>query len=75
MVLFLKLCVIWLLIGFVCTAITVLHDIVIYKIEIRERELKGMLLMIALGFISVPVVIYFIIDEIREEKEFKNAKK
>ena len=67
MLFLLKLIITWLIVGFTCTAITVLHDIVICRIEVGKRELKGMLAMICLGFISVPIIVYFFFDEYKDK--------
>ena len=67
MLFLLDLIIAWLFVGIVCTTIAVLHDIVIYRIEVSKRELKGMLAMICLGFISVPIIVYFFFDEYKDK--------
>ena len=61
--LLIKFILIWLIAGFTCTAITVLHDVLIEKIKIRKYEIKGMFAMTMLGFVSVPIIAYFFFDE------------
>ena len=68
---FLKLCFIWLIIGFTCAAIATLYDIVVNRVYIGKRELKSMLLMVAFGIVSVPLTVYFLVVDIKENKNFK----
>ena len=69
--LLLKFISVWLIVGGVCTAITVLHDVFIEKIKIRPVEIKGMIVMTLMGFVSVPVIIYFFCQEYQEKRQWK----
>lgn len=75
MVTFLKLCIIWLVVGLMCAAIAALYDIVINRVYIDKRGLKAMFLMIIMGFISVPVTIFIFVEDIKDNKKYKKRNK
>ena len=73
--LFLKLLISWLIIGLTCTVIATLYDIVVNRVYIGKRELKSMLFMIVFGVISVPLTVYFIIQDVMDNRKFKKKNK
>ena len=70
-----RLFIVWIAIGGMCTTITVIHDVLIEKIKIKKVEICGMITMTMMGFVSVPIIIYFFVQEYSEKKERKRGKR
>lgn len=68
----------WFLCGFACSLVCLVYDTVIYKQKPDITTVQGFSIMMIMGFISLPIVIYLIItdiiENIRKKKDRKNDK-
>lgn len=66
---------IWLLLGLLAAILAVVYDVMIDKVRIRRREIRGMAMMVLLGASSLVLAVYYIIDEIRDRRKWKKMRK
>lgn len=66
---------IWLSLGLLAAILAVTYDILVDKVRIRKREIRGMAMMVLLGASSLVLVVYYIIDEIRDRRKWKKMRK
>lgn len=62
-----QILLIWFLIGFACAIIGLLYDCLICKIRVNKDIILPFLGLVILGVISIPIVIYFIILDIKDK--------
>lgn len=66
---------IWLLLGLLAAILAVVYDVMIDKVRIKRREIRGMAMMVLLGASSLVLAVYYIIDEIRDRRKWKKMRK
>lgn len=66
---------IWLSLGLLAAILAVVYDVMIDKVRIKRREIRGMTMMVLLGASSLILVVYYIIDEIRDRRKWKKMRK